>query len=84
MVHRESHESLIHQGFPRGVRTILCHLFSQNIPCGEVHEDQQHAFPERFVHRANDLAYLIPRASVFLPCLCRLQQCDLQRLQHAA
>jgi tetratricopeptide (TPR) repeat protein len=80
----EGLEPRLHQRFPRGAGPILGHLCQQQIPCGEVHEDQQHPFHERFVHRANDLAHLIPRAAVLFPGLRCLQQCGLQRLHHAA
>jgi hypothetical protein len=66
-------EPLLDQRLPRGIGPIVRHLFQQEIARREVHEDQDHAFQERFIHGPNDLAPLTACTAVLLPARCGLQ-----------
>jgi hypothetical protein len=74
----EGRQSRIHPCLPCRIGAVLGHVFQQQISRAQVHQDQHHLFQKRFIHRANDLAALIPRTRVLLPGPRRLQQGCLQ------
>ena len=76
-------QSCLYSCLPCRIGAVLGHGFQQHIPRAEVHQDQQHLFQERFIHRTNDLADLCPRTRLLLPSLRRLQQRGLHSVHDA-
>ena len=62
-----------------GLIAAICRdLFHQQIARGQIHEYQHHALEERFIHRADDRAYLAMGNALLFPLCGRFQNVALQ------
>jgi hypothetical protein len=65
-------QPLVHQGFPRGVGAIVCHLLLHHVASRHILEDQDHLCQKGFVHGPNNLTHLPTGDPVLFPSLRRL------------